>query len=109
MTNRSDILRNLTDYTSKQFYEKHKKDISLYYVFFHLFNQQDEPDDERITYNEICDDYKDKHSYEEIAKIYNIAMFNRLTNIKCTNVEKKKLCTLNCHLCEANCPENTQW
>ena len=94
-----DILSDLTNYTSREFYNKYKNELSLYYVFLYLYDNADEPLDDRVYYNEICDFYKDKHSIKYITNIYDISMFNRRTVKICKNTVEKNKCDRNCHLC----------
>ena len=88
-----------TNVSSREFFITYRRHLSLYYVFYYLYNNK-ETIEQRLYYNEIRDFYKDKHTLDSITNTYNIAMFNRLLLETCNKTPIPKNCNRNCHKCE---------
>jgi hypothetical protein len=93
------MLLDLTNYNSREFFIKYRNSLSLYYVFYNLYNNPNDTIYQRIYYNEIRDYYKDIYTIDYITKIYNISMFNRGFLLKCNKNPKPQTCNRNCHIC----------
>ena len=96
----SNLLLDKTNYTSRDFFIKYQSSLSLQYVCYYLYNNLNDTIDQRVYYNEIRDYYKDKYTIEHITKMYDIAIFNRLSLLTCNKIPTPPFCDRNCHLCE---------
>jgi len=100
--NHPTLLKLLPEYSSRDFLNKYKNDISLYFVFFHLYDKPHDPINTRVYYNEIWDIYRDKYSIEYMTKMYDIALFNRENDISYKQLIYNIYCQGNCNACENN-------
>lgn len=100
--NHPTLLKLLPEYSSRDFLNKFKNEVSLYFVFFHLYDKPHDPINKRVYYNEIWDIYRDKYSIEYMTKMYDIALFNRANDISYKQMIYKIYCQGNCNACENN-------
>jgi hypothetical protein len=100
--NHPTLLKLLPEYSSRDFLNKFKNEISLYFVFFNLYDKPHDPINKRVYYNEICDIYRDKYSIEYMTKMYDIALFNRANDIDYKQMIYKIYCQGNCNTCGNN-------
>jgi hypothetical protein len=94
----ANLLKILYKYNSRVFFHKYKKYLSLYFVFFYLYNNRNEPLNGKLYYNEINDYYKTQYNLEEITKIYDTAYLNKINDISAKNIYKV-YCDTNCSKC----------
>lgn len=91
-------LKILYKYNSSEFFNKYKKNLSLYFVFFNLHYNTNEPLNCRLYYNEIVDFYRTEYSIEDITKIYDTAYFNKMNDITSKNI-LQLYCNRDCNKC----------
>ena len=94
------LIKELEKYTSKDFFEKYKNDLSLKFCFLHLLERPNESINNAIYYNEIVDFYKNKYSLEHIIKIYDTSMFNKNNMLTKKQIFYKIYCNGHCNTCE---------
>jgi hypothetical protein len=94
------LINELEKYTSKDFFDKYKNDLSLKFCFLHLFERPNESINNVIYYNEIADFYKNKYPLEHIIKIYDTAMFNKNNGLNKKQLVYKIYCKGDCNTCE---------
>jgi len=91
----------LKNYTSREFFIKFAEYISLYFCFFYLYENPQEPINERVYYNEIVDKFKDKYSMVHITKVFAIAGYNKINTISYKQIMYNNFCHGNCEKCES--------
>ncbi len=98
-----DLLDKLPNYSSRDFFIKYQKYLSLYDCFFYLYDKPNEPINERVYYNEIVDLFQEVYNLEYIIDVCEIAMFNRENTETLKQSMQINYCNkknLNCNSCE---------
>lgn len=93
------LLKQLCKYTSCEFFYKYKENISLYFVFFNLYNNTNEPINSRLYYNDICAYYKNKYSIEHITKVFDNVYFNKINRDITSKNIYQVYCDKKCSIC----------
>jgi hypothetical protein len=96
-----DLLDKLPNYSSRVFFIKYQNYLSLYDLFFYLYDKPNEPIDKRVYYNEIVDLFQKVYNLEYITDVYEIAMFNRENTETLQQSMKNNYCNeKSCNSCE---------
>ena len=96
------LILELKNYTSREFFIKYGKDISIYFCFYYLHYPAIENKSEQVSYNEIIDNFKHKHSIEHIKNVFDIVTFNKTNVFTYKQMMNNIYCDGLCGECKSN-------
>ena len=92
------FVKLLSKFNSRDFFYKFNKYLSLYFVFFYLYCNENETMDNKLYYNEINNYYKTQYSLEYITKIFDTVNFNKQSPISVKDIYQA-YCDRKCNNC----------